>query len=305
MKVSAISLGAWLTYGASVEDSTAGDTIRAALEHGVNFIDTADAYARGEAEKVVGKVIQEYDRSKLVVSSKLYWPMSDDPNDRGLSRQHIMTSVEKSLKRLGTDYLDIYYCHRYDEETPLEETVRAMDDLVHQGKVLYWGTSVWTGEQIEQAVSLAQQHNLYRPQVEQPRYHMLDRHIENEIMPTTTKHGIGLTVWSPLAEGLLTGKYNDGVPAGSRADRMERMKGDLSEENLGKVRQLTAIAGDHGLSMAQLALAWLLRRPEISSVITGATKVSQVESNVKAADVTLDASTLAAIEEILGNNPVD
>lgn len=303
LKVSAVSLGAWLTYGGSLEEDSSRQIIHAAIENGINFIDTADAYASGEAEKVVGAAIQDFDRSKLVISSKLYWPMSDDPNDRGLSRKHIMESVEKSLRRLGTDYLDIYFCHRYDEETPLEETIRAMDDLVHQGKVLYWGTSVWNAAQLEHALGLARQHNLYTPQVEQPRYNMLDRHIETEIMPTARKHGLGLTVWSPLAEGVLTGKYNDGIPEGSRADALDRLKDSLTEETLARVRSLTEIAGDNGLSMAQLALAWLLRRSEISSVITGASSVSQVESNVEAAEAELDASTLTAIEEVLDNDP--
>jgi voltage-dependent potassium channel beta subunit len=303
MKVSAVSLGAWITFGGSLEDDTAEQIIGTAIDGGINFIDTADAYAKGEAERVVGQAIKGYDRSKLVISSKLYWPQSEDPNDRGLSRKHIMASIDKSLQRLGTDYLDIYFCHRYDHETPLEETVRAMDDLVHQGKILYWGTSVWSAAQIESAVGVAQQYNLYRPQVEQPRYNMLDRHIEEEIMPAAAKHGMGFTVWSPLAQGILTGKYNDGIPEDSRAAENEGLQRDLNEETLDKVRRLTAIAGDHHLTMAQLALAWILRRPEISSVITGASKISQVESNLKAAEAKLDESTLAQIEEILGNSP--
>ena len=205
MKVSSISLGAWLTYGSSVESEAAAQCIHAAVEQGVNFIDVADAYAKGEAEKVVGQAIKAHKRSDLVISSKLYWPQSDNINDRGLSRKHIMESIEKSLRRFETDYLDIYYCHRFDAETPLEETVRAMDDLVHQGEILYWGTSVWSAAQIEAAVGTARQFNCYLPQVEQPRYNILDRHIEPEIMATAAKNGMGLTVFSPLAQGLLTG----------------------------------------------------------------------------------------------------
>ncbi len=303
MKVSAVSLGAWITFGGTVEDDTAEQIIGSAIDSGINFIDTADAYAGGEAEKVVGGAIKSYDRSKLVISSKLYWPQSDDPNDRGLSRKHIMTSIDRSLKRLGTDYLDIYFCHRYDADTPLEETIRAMDDLVHQGKILYWGTSVWSAAQIEDAVGIARQYNLYLPQVEQPRYNMLDRHIEAEIMPTVAKHGMGLTVWSPLAQGILSGKYNDGVPEDSRAAQNEGLQKQLTDETIAGVRQLTEIAGDHGLTMAQLALAWNLRRPEISSVITGATKISHVQSNVKAAEAKLDADAIAKINEILDNDP--
>jgi voltage-dependent potassium channel beta subunit len=304
MKVSTVALGAWLTYGGHVEDSAAADCIRAAVEQGVNFIDVADAYARGGAEEVVGRVIKDYQRSDLVISSKLYWPMSDNVNDRGLSRKHIMESVEKSLRRLDTDYLDIYFCHRYDPETPLEEVVRAMDDLVHQGKVLYWGTSVWSAAQLEAAVGTARQFNCYLPQVEQPRYNMLDRHIEGEIMATAARHGMGITVFSPLAQGVLTGKYNDGVPEDSRAAVLDGWKDRMiMEADLARVRKLTEIAGDHGLSMAQLALAWCLRRPEISSVITGASRPSQVASNVKAAGAQLDGDTLAVIDNILSDTP--
>jgi voltage-dependent potassium channel beta subunit len=307
MKVSAVSLGAWLTYGGSVENETAAQCIRTAIEHGINFIDVADAYARGKAEEVVGATIKEYKRSDLVISSKLYWPMSENINDRGLSRKHIMESVHKSLSRLGTDYLDIYFCHRFDPETPVEEVVRAMDDLVHQGKVLYWGTSVWSAAQIEEAVGTARALNAYMPQVEQPRYNMLDRHIEPEIMPTVQKYGIGLTVWSPLAQGILTGKYNEGIPEGSRmaagGQVAEWMKAELTEENVAKVRALSEIAGDLNITMSQLALAWLLRRPEISSVITGASRPSQVESNAAAADVKLTPDVLSQIEQILQNDP--
>ncbi len=299
MKVSAVALGAWLTYGGSVEEKTAADCIRAAIEHGVNFIDVADAYAGGEAERVVGQVIQDYRRSDLVISSKLYWPMSDNVNDRGLSRKHIMESVEGSLRRLDTDYLDIYFCHRYDAETPLEETVHAMDDLVHQGKILYWGTSVWEPVQIDHAVRIARQFNAYAPQAEQPRYNMFDRHIEPEIIPTCSLHGIGLTVFSPLAQGLLTGKYIDGIPAGSRAETSEWLTKDLTEENLEKIRQLAALAQELDITTAQLALAWILRRPEISCVITGATRPEHVKSNVQAADIKLDEDLLLRIEAIL------
>jgi voltage-dependent potassium channel beta subunit len=299
MKVSAVSLGAWLTYGGSVEDKTARDCIRTAIEHGVNFIDVADAYARGEAERVVGQVIKDFKRSDLVISSKLFWPMSDNVNDRGLSRKHIMESVEGSLRRLDTDYLDIYFCHRFDPETPLEETVRAMDDLVHQGKVLYWGTSFWEAEQIDTAVEIARQFNTYRPQVEQPPYNMLDRHIEPEIIPTCARHGMGLTVFSPLAQGILTGKYNDGIPEGSRADTVDWLADDLTEENLSKARQLTTLAAELDITTAQLALAWILRRPEISCVIAGATRPEHVKHNVKAAEIALSEDTLARIETIL------
>ncbi|RME28499.1 MAG: aldo/keto reductase [Candidatus Zixiibacteriota bacterium] len=299
MKISEIAIGAWLTYGKAVDERTTSDILHTAVEHGINFIDVADIYARGAAEEVVGKAIRDINRQHLVISSKVFWPMSDDVNDRGLSRKHIMQSIENSLRRLGTDYLDIYFCHRFDPETEVEEVVRAMDDLVHQGKVLYWGTSVWSAAQIERAVGDAARLHCYAPSVEQPRYNMLDRHIEPEIVPTCRRYGIGLTVWSPLAQGLLTGKYNDGIPAGSRGAETEWLKEDLTDANLSKVRQLAALASELGISVSQLALAWILRLPEISCAITGATKPEHVKQNVKAAEVTLDSETLARIEAIL------
>lgn len=299
LKVSAVSLGAWLTYGGSVQDETARACIRAAIDQGVNFIDVADAYARGEAERVVGRAIKDYRRSDLVLSSKLFWPMSDNINDRGLSRKHIMESVEKSLLRLDTAYLDIYFCHRFDPETPIEETVRAMDDLVHQGKILYWGTSVWGAEQINEAVWTAARTNAYRPQVEQPRYNMLDRHIESDIVPTCAQHGIGITVFSPLAQGILTGKYNTGVPEDSRGATSEGLATSLTDQTLEKVRQLTGIAADLNITASQLALAWILRLPEISCVVTGATRPEHIETNAAAAQVILDDDVLNRIEAIL------
>jgi voltage-dependent potassium channel beta subunit len=305
IKISEVALGAWLTFGEGIDEETTRACIKTAVDSGVNFLDNADAYARGEAERVMGKVISDLGlrRQNLVISSKAFWPMSDDVNDRGLSRKHIMASVEGSLRRLGTDYLDLYFCHRHDPETPLEEVVRAMDDLVHQGKVLYWGTSVWTAAQIEAAVGTARALIAYTPQVEQPPYNMMNRHIEQEIMPTCAKHGIGITVFSPLAQGLLTGKYNDGIPAGSRATRSDGLRGTLTDENIAKVQRLTALAADLELEMSQLALAWILRRPEISAVITGATRPEHVLSNVKAAGVRLTSNVLEEIEAILDNAP--
>jgi len=303
LKVSEISIGAWLTYGGSVESARAEKIIRTAIDRGVNFIDIADIYARGEAEKVVGAAIRNLNRSDLVISSKLFWPMSDSINDRGLSRKHIMESIEKSLKRIGIDYLDIYFCHRWDPETEVEEIIRAMDDLVHQGKLLYWGTSVWSAAQIEQAIGEANRFGGYRPSVEQPRYNMIDRHIEPEILPTCERHGMGLMVWSPLAQGLLTGKYNDGLPSGSRAATTNWLKKDLNAENIEKVRQLSALASELGITVGQLALAWILRLPQISCVLTGATDPKQVDGNMKPTDIRLDGATLERIEAILDNNP--
>lgn len=304
-KVSEVALGSWLTFGSEVDPDTTRACVKTAVENGINFLDTADSYANGGAEKVLGQTIHDLGlrRQDLVISSKVYWPISDNINDQGLSRKHIMESIDNSLERLQTDYLDIYFCHRYDTETPLEEVVRAMDDLVHRGKILYWATSVWESDQIEDAVELADDLMAYRPQVEQPRYNMLDRHIETEIMPTCAKHGIGLTVWSPLEQGILTGKYNEGIPEGSRAARRDSVRGKLTEENVEKVRRLTKIADGLGIEMAQLALAWILRRPEISSVITGATDPDHVRSNAEASEVSLDDDVLAQIEEILANDP--
>ncbi|MBN1262678.1 MAG: aldo/keto reductase family protein [Anaerolineae bacterium] len=304
LKISEIALGAWLTYGDAVEEDLTRDCIAAALEHGVNFIDLADIYAYGEAERLVGKIIKDLGvrRQDLVISSKAWWRMSDAINDAGLSRKHIMESVHNSLRRLGTDYLDLFFCHRYDPETPIEEVVRAIDDLIHQGKVLYWGTSMWSAAQIEEAVGAAQALRAYTPRTEQARYNMLDRAIEAEVLPVAAKHGIGVIAYSPLAFGVLSGKYNDGIPGDSRAARVTWLDMDLTEETLNKVRALAPIAADLGLTSAQLALAWVLRRPEISAVITGASKVSHIVSNVKATGVVLPPDVLETIEAILSGD---
>lgn len=284
LRVSTISIGGWLTFGKSVEDETAHDILGAALDHGINFIDVADIYATGESERVVGEFIKDKRRSDLVVSSKVFWPMSDNVNDRGLSRKHIMESVDASLKRLKTDYLDIYYCHRWDPNTPIEETVRAMDDLVRQGKVLYWGTSMWSAQQLELAHAVAAKFNAYAPMVEQPRYNLIHREIEDGVLPTSQRLGMGVTVWSPLAQGLLTGKYNDGVPEGSRGASSDWLKDDLTPTNIERVKAMSKIADEASLSVAQLALAWCIRQPGITSAITGASKTAQLKETVKAAE---------------------
>lgn len=302
IKISEISLGAWLTYGNSVDAAMTKKIIAAAIGRGVNFIDVADIYARGEAEKVVGLAIKDYRRADLVISSKVFWPMSDNINDRGLSRKHILESVDRSLKRLGLEYLDLYFCHRFDPEVEIEEVVRAMEDLIRGGKVLYWGTSVWDADQIERAVGDARAWGGYLPAVEQPRYNMFDRHIEAEIIPRCARYGMGLVVWSPLAQGLLTGKYNEGVPPESRGGRTEWLKADLTAENIHRVKKLAALARSIDVTVAQLALAWILHRPEISCAIIGATRVEQLEENLKATEVHLDSETLEKIEMILKNN---
>lgn len=304
LKVSEISLGSWLTYGGYVGREEAISTIDKAYELGINFFDTANIYMNGEAEKVVGEALRKYPRESYVLATKVWGPMGDRPNDRGLSRKHIMEQCEASLKRLGLDYIDVYYCHAFDNDTPMEETLRAMDDLVRQGKVLYVGISNWTAAQIAEAVSIMDKYLLHRIVANQPLYNMFAREIEKEIIPLCERNGIGQVVYSPLAQGVLAGKYrtvND-APAGSRAaDKHgnQTVKSWLKEENLRKVERLRPIAEELGLSLAQLALAWTLRQPNVSSAIIGASVPAQVEHNVKASGVTIPDETLATIDEIL------
>lgn len=303
MKISAVSVGGWINYGEGKVDTTeARHVITTAYEQGVNFFDIADIYGRGEAEKQIGQVLAQFPRHTLVISSKVFWPMSDDVNDRGLSRKHIMESVHKSLKRISTDYLDIYFCHRPDAETPLLETARAMDDLIHQGKVLYWGTSEWEGEQIAQVYEICERYGLYPPQVEQSEFSLVQRErVEKTVLPITEPRGIGLVVWSPLAQGLLTGKYDERIPEDSRFFRESWVLGKFyNQANVERVRRLKTIADELEISRAQLALAWVLSHSGVSSVITGATRASQVLDNVKAAEVVgaLDEDVLKRIDEV-------
>jgi voltage-dependent potassium channel beta subunit len=305
MRVSAVSLGGWINFGeGKVEHDRAVEIVKTAYDQGINFFDLADSYGKGEAEKQMGAVLKHYPRHTLVISSKVYWPMSEDTNDRGLSRKHIMESIDKTLKRLGTDYLDIYFCHRYDENTPIREIARTMNDLIEMGKVHYWGTSEWPATKIIEAYDLCDRYGWHLPQVEQPQYSMLHRErVEGEILPVTNPRGIGVVPWSPLAMGMLTGKYDDGVPEDSRFGREDWAKERyLNDENAEKVRQLRPIADELGITRAQLALAWLLRHPLVSSVITGATKPQQVIDNVRAADVTLSDDQIERIDAILQGN---
>ncbi|HKX12417.1 MAG TPA: aldo/keto reductase family protein [bacterium] len=300
-KVSAFGLGGWTTYGGSVKDAeNIRNILVRAFEAGINFFDIADVYARGESEKAMGKVLKEFPRHELVISSKLFWPMSEEVNDRGLSRKHIMESIEKSLLRIGTDYLDIYFCHRADPGTPLEETARAMDDLIHQGKVLYWGTSEWSGEQLAQAHQLCNARNLYRPQVEQPQFSLLSRRrVEEDVRDVAVENGMGLVVWSPLASGLLTGKYDHGLPPGSRLAEMEWLRESvITPERMAKVKRFKTLADELGCSRAQLALAWAAAQPGISSVITGATRPEQLAENLGGLKLSLDAAALKALDQI-------
>ncbi|MBP8858313.1 MAG: aldo/keto reductase, partial [Anaerolineaceae bacterium] len=280
LKVSELSLGAWITFGNQVDEARAAEIIKAAYDQGVNYFDNADVYAAGAAEIVMGKAIKDLPREALVISSKVFWPTMPGPNGRGLSRKHITESVHASLRRLQLDYLDLYFCHRFDVDTPVEEVVRTMDDLVHQGKILYWGTSEWTAPQIVQAVAVARQYGLVPPTMEQPQYNMFHRErLEEELLPLAQEFGIGFTTWSPLYYGLLSGKYNNGVPEGSRAAMTEMgwIRDRFTPEKIDMVRKLTTLADGMGVTTAQLALAWILHRKEVSSVITGATRVEQLD----------------------------
>lgn len=309
LKVSEISLGAWVTFGNQVDEKTTSDLIHTAYDEGVNFFDNADVYANGQAEIVMGKAIKDLPREALVISSKVFAPTMPGPNGRGLSRKHINESVNASLKRLDLEYIDLYFCHRYDPDTPLEELVFTMTHLIEQGKILYWGTSEWTASQISQVFGVARQYNLIPPTMEQPQYSMFHRkRVEDEIAPLAKELGVGLTTFSPLYFGILTGKYNQDIPEGSRAalEDMSWMKENLTPERLAIVQALSEISADLGITQAQLAIAWILRRKVVSSVITGATRVSQLVENLGAAEALplLTDHVLENIDEILGPHPV-
>ncbi len=308
LKVSEISLGSWVTFGNQLDEQRAADILHAAYDQGVNFFDNADAYANGVAETAMGKAIKDLPREALVISSKVFWPTMPGINGRGLSRKHVTESVHASLKRLQLDYVDLYFCHRFDPDTPVEEVVWTMTNLVQQGKVLYWGTSEWTAAQIMQAIAVARQYNLIPPSMEQPQYNLLHRkRVEDELSPVCKEFGIGLTTWSPLYYGILSGKYNAGVPEGSRASLSDYgwIRDRITPERLAIVRQLTTLAQELGITTAQLAIAWLLRRKEVSSVITGATRAEQLDENLAAAEAVdkLTDEVLEKIEAILGNMP--
>ncbi|HAI52910.1 MAG TPA: aldo/keto reductase [Firmicutes bacterium] len=303
LKVSEISLGSWLTYGKSVEEERAIKTIRRAYELGVNSFDSANVYERGEGERVMAKALRVFPRESYIITTKAFWPMGDGPNDRGLSRKHVFEQLHASLKRMELDYVDIFYCHRYDPETPVEETLRTIDDLVRQGKVLYVGVSEWTAAQIEEAVRIADRYLLDRIVVNQPVYNMLNRYIEKEVIPVCAKHGIGQIVFSPLAQGVLTGRYRGGrIPEGSRAanpEINEFIKGLLEAGVLQKVDALQDLAEEAGMTLVEMALAWVLRQPNVASALVGASRPEQIEANVKAVDVELSQELLEKIEEIL------
>jgi aryl-alcohol dehydrogenase-like predicted oxidoreductase len=315
VKVSEVALGSWLTYGNATEAEKAHACIHRAYELGVNFFDTANAYARGESEKAVGRALAAFPRDSYFLATKVFFPMGEGPNDWGLSRKHVFEQCHASLKRLGTDYIDLYQCHRYDRETPLEETLATLDDLTRQGKILYYGVSEWSAGEIAHAVDLVRGAGL-RPIVSnQPQYSLLARGIEREVIPLCEREGIGQVVFSPLAQGVLTGKYKPGQPPpeGSRASdprQNQFLKSGVLDAHvhdrihvddalLERVQRLAPLAEEAGLTMSQLALAWCLRQKNVSSVIIGASRPSQVEDNVAASGKTLGHDLLARIDEAL------
>ncbi len=291
LRVSALSLGGWTTFGTVVNDhDDVKSIIHRAFDAGVNFFDIADVYAKGEAEKQMGDVLRHLPRHELVISSKVFWPMSDDPNDRGLSRKHIIESVDKSLRRIGVDYLDLYFCHRFDPDTPVDETARAMDDLIRQGKILHWGTSEWSGAQLRDVYALCERRGWDPPTVEQPQYSLLARtRFETDVRPAAAALGMGLVVWSPLASGVLTGKYDDGIPPGSRLERLEFLRESfLGDEQRRRVKAFADVAARCGTTRARLAVAWALKQQGVSSVILGATTQAQLDENLAALGVSVD-----------------
>ena len=303
VKVSAVGLGSWLTFGGTVEEDTARACIKRAYEQGITFFDTANVYGRGRAEEVVGRAIAEFQRDSIVLATKVYFPMGDGPNDRGLSRKHILEQAHHSLRRLNVDYVDLYQCHRYDTQTPLEETCAAMNDMVRAGKALYWGVSEWNPDQIASAVRLTRAMGWAEPVSNQPQYSAIWRRIERRVLPVCVEYGLGSVVWSPLAQGILTGKYLSAKepPPGTRAagSAAAMMEDYFTQPILDAVQRLLPLAKEAGCSLAQLALAWCLRRPEISSVIVGATKPEHVDDNVKAADLQVEPSIYARMDHIL------
>ncbi|MGW8225033.1 MAG: potassium channel beta subunit family protein [Anaerolineales bacterium] len=313
LQVSALSLGAWVTYGGQVGEQVAHECMQTAIDAGVNFFDNAEAYAHGKAETVMGNVIKKsgWKRSDLIISTKIFWG-GHGPNQRGLSRKHVIEGTQAALERLQMDYVDLIFCHRPDLHTPVEETVRAMNYLIDQGKAFYWGTSEWSAERIMEAYSVARREHLEPPLMEQPAYNMFDRQkVERDYAHLYQEIGLGTTTWSPLDSGILTGKYNQGIPEDSRLNLegfdwlREGYESPKGKEKIEKVGRLMPIAGQLGCTMAQLALAWCLVNPNVSTVITGASRPQQVEENMSALEVVpkLTSEVLERIESILDNKP--
>ena len=313
LKLSALSLGSWVTFGKQVHLSDAKTLLQSAYDAGVNFFDNAEGYEAGESEKIMGEAITALDlpRDTFAVSSKVFWGGSK-PTQLGLSAKHIRDACDAALTRLKVDYLDLFFCHRPDIDTPVVETARAMHNLIQQGKIIYWGTSEWSAQQITEAHAAAMAHNLTPPTMEQPQYNLLHRdRVEAEYRPLYENYGMGTTIWSPLASGLLTGKYNDGIPASSRLMLpgyewlKDKLLSDDNQIQLAKIRALTQLAEENGISTTHLALAWCLKNPNVSTVILGASRLSQLEDNLKAINVVekITPDIQAAIETIMENKP--
>jgi voltage-dependent potassium channel beta subunit len=306
LKISEIAYGNWITHGSQVEEDAALACVAAALDEGITTFDTADVYAGTRAESVLGNALHGVKRESVEIFTKVYWPTGRGPNERGLSRKHIIESANASLRRLQTDHIDLYQAHRYDHETPLDETIRAFDDLVRQGKVLYVGVSEWRAEEIAAALKIAAELGLDRIVSSQPQYNMIWRVIEAQVIPLCQQEGIGQVVWSPIAQGVLTGKYRPGAvpPAGSRATD-EHGSGFISrlmtDDILSRVQQLKPVAEQAGLTMAQLAVAWVLQNPNVAAAIIGATRPEQVRENAQASGVRLEPAVLKQIDNILGD----
>ncbi|MFT4938810.1 MAG: voltage-dependent potassium channel beta subunit [Paraglaciecola sp.] len=315
LKVSALSLGSWVTFGKQVDMNDAKTLLQSAYDKGVNFFDNAEGYEAGESEKIMGDAISALglSRDTYAVSSKVFWG-GGKPTQMGLSAKHVRDACDAALIRLKVDYLDLFYCHRPDADTPIEETTRAMHNLVQQGKVMYWGTSEWSAQQITEAHAIARQEHLTPPTMEQPQYNLLHRDkVEGEYRPLYENYGMGTTIWSPLASGLLTGKYNEGIPTDSRLALpgyewlREMWETEDGKQKIEKIKKLAALAADLGVSLTHLSLAWCLKNPRVSSVILGASRVSQLEDNLKSIDVLplLTDEVMANIEAIVDNRPAE
>ena len=308
LKVSEVALGSWVTDLAGTEaEKIALQTVNAAFDAGINFFDCADAYSGGAAEKFLGKALKEHSRNEFVVSSKVFFPVGRGANDWGLSRKHIIEQLDKTLKNMKLDYVDLYFCHRFDPTTPVEETMQVLSDMVAAGKILYYGVSEWSPVQITEAVAVTKEYHLRPLSVIQPQYNMVDRYIEDEIIGICEKNGIGITTFSPLAQGLLTGKYRKGapIPAGSRATWQadKQINHLLTDDHLDKVEKLLKVAEEVSVPLSVLALAWILRKKQITSVITGASRPAQLEANIKASGLSLSQDVLDEIDKILDYHP--